>query len=131
MEDIMKIKYVINTIIIIFILFIFYAFSGFNFVSFYFGGKAELLETAEHINRLCNANGSCPLTMEGWQGDKDGPLSKHSMLYFAVSGEKSKDVNQSIKPRSFRLVYTMNIPDHWFEAQGGVDKQVTSGWTSR
>lgn len=127
----MKIKYVINTIIIVFIILIFYIFIGFNFVDLYFGGKTELIEAAEYINMLCKTNGSCPLTIEGWQGDKDGPLRKGKMLYFVVPGKESRDSKESVKPQSFRLIYTMTFPDHWFEARGGVGKQVTSGWTSR
>ena len=124
----MKIKYVL---IIGSILLILYFTVGFNFAEFYFGGKTKILEAAAHINKLCNANGSCPLTLEGWQVEKNGTLRKDKMLYFVVPVDGSKDSEKSIKPQAFRLVYMMTIPDHWFEAQGGVGKSVTSSWKSR
>ena len=124
----MKIKHIL---IIGSVLLIFYFFVGFNFAEFYFGGKTKLLEAAGNINKLCNDNGSCPQTLEGWQIEENGTLRKDKMLHFVVPVDGSKDSVKSMKPQAFRLVYVMTIPDHWFEAQGGVGKKVTSGWKSR
>jgi hypothetical protein len=129
----MKKKTVLNTLIIGSIFLILYFFVGHDFVKFYFGGKTKILEAAAHINKLCNANGSCPTTLEGWQVWKDGSetLFKDNMLYFVKPDEESKDNDKNKEYRSFRLAYRFFMPDHWFEAQGGVDRQVTSGWKSR
>ncbi|MFX1298406.1 MAG: hypothetical protein ACFFD2_26570, partial [Promethearchaeota archaeon] len=70
----MKMKTVVNTLIIGSILLILYLFVGHGFVKFYFGGKKEILQTAALINDLCNSNGFCPLILEGWEGE-NGRLS--------------------------------------------------------
>ncbi len=129
----MKKKTVLNTLIIGSILLILYSFLGHDFVKFYFGGKTEILEAAAHINKLCNANGSCPTTLKGWQVWRSGSetLFKDNMLYFVTPGERSKDSDKSKKHQTFRLVYRFFMPDHWFEVQSGVGKKVTSGWKSR
>lgn len=121
----MKMKSVGNALIVGSILLIAYVFAGHDYVSFYLGGKAELLEAAESINRQCAANGACPTELPGWQPWGDGrALAKGNMLYFA-----SKEAGD--KPQTFRLVYRFFMPDDWFEAAGGVDKPVTAGWKSR
>ena len=129
----MKMKTLINTLIIASILLILYFFVGHDFVKFFFGGKTEILEAAEHINKLCNANGSCPKTLEGWQvrGSGSKRLFKGNMIYFVTPGAGSKDSGKSEKYQDFRLVYRFFLPDDWFEAQVGVGKKVTSGWESR
>ena len=126
-EGTMKMK----TLIISFILLILFIFIGHGFVTFYLGGKEEMLQTATIINNLCNASGSCPVTLEGWEG-KNGKLRKGQMLYIATPIPGSKNNERSLNPQSFRLIYVMSFPtDDWFEVQGGVGKKVTSGWTGR
>ena len=129
----MKIKTIINTLIVGSIFLIIYFFAGHDFVRFYFGGKTEIHETAEHINRLCNANGSCPETLEGWQirGEGSGMMFKGNMIYFITQAEGSKAGDQSKKHQEFKLVYRFFLPDHWYEARGGVGMKVSSGWESR
>ena len=58
----MKMKTVVNTLIVSSIILTLYFFVGHGFVKFYFSGKKEILQTAAFINDLCNASGSCPLT---------------------------------------------------------------------
>ena len=128
----MKMKTVVNTLIISSILLVLYLFIGHGFVEFYFGGKKEILQTAVLINNLCNANGSCPLMLENWEGE-NGRLRKGRKLYITTSipGSENND-EKSLKPQSFRLIYVMPfLSDDWFEVQGGVGKKVTSGWTGR
>jgi len=127
----MKKKTVVKTLIIGSILLIFYLFIGHGFVEFYFGGKKEILQTAALINDLCNANGSCPLTLENWEGE-NGRLRKGRNLYIATPIPGSGNNEKSLKPQSFKLIYVMAFPpDDWFEVQGGVGKKVTSGWSGR
>ena len=102
----MKKKTVLNTLIIGIMLLIFYFFVGHDFVKFYFGGKKEILEAALHINKLCNANGSCPKTLERWQEWNSGtPLFKGNMLYYVNPGEGIKDSAESKQSQTFKLVY--------------------------
>ncbi len=127
----MKMKTVVNTLIISSILLTVYFFIGHGFVEFYFSGKKEILQTAALINNLCNANGSCPLMLEGWEGE-NGRLRKGRMLYIATPIPGKENNEKSHNPQSFRLMYVMTFPpDDWFEVQGGVGKKVTSGWTGR
>jgi hypothetical protein len=106
-------------------------FIGHGFVEFYFGGKKAILQTASLINNLCNAHGSCPLMIESWEGD-NGRLRKGRMLYITAPIPGSENNEKSRKPQSFRIIYVMTFPqDDWFEVQGGVGKNVTSGWTGR
>lgn len=129
----MKIKTIANSLIIGTILLIIYLFVGHDFVRFYFGGKTEILEAGESINRLCNTNGSCPKTLEGWKlrGSGSGTLHKGNMMYYVTPGGGNKDGDKGKEPQEFILVYRFFLPDHWFEVQGGVGKKVTSGWKSR
>ncbi len=127
----MKKKTIVKTLIIGSILLILYFFIGQGFVEFYFGGKKEILQTAVLINDLCNANGSCPLMLENWEGE-NGRLRKGRLLYIATPIQGSENNEKSLKPQSFKLIYVMTFPpDDWFEVQGGVGKKVTSGWTGR
>jgi len=127
----MKLKYVVNTLIMSSILLMLYLFIGQGFVEFYFVGKKEMLQTASLINNLCNANGSCPLTLESWKGE-NGRLRKGRMLYMTTPIPEIENNDKSLKSLSFRLIYVMTFPtDDWFEVQGGVGKTVTSGWTGR
>lgn len=121
----MKMKTASNTLVIGSLLLLLYLFVGHGFVHFYLGGKAELLETAAEIKAQCDGGGACPATLPGWQpwGDNRA-LAKGEMLYFAVEDESGRR-------SSFRLVYRFFMPDDWFEAEGGVDKSVSSGWKSR
>lgn len=121
-------KSVRTLLIISSILLILFLFIGHGFVDFYFGGKKEILQTATLINDMCNANGSCPLSLEGWEGE-NGKLRKGPMLYITTPIPGSE---KSLKPQSFKLIYVMAFPpDDWFEVQGGVGKKVTSSWTGR
>ena len=127
----MKIKPV-NILMILSILLMLYFFAGHDFMKFYFGGKAEILEAGDHINKLCNANGSCPTTLEGWEKANSGAnLIKGNMLYYVDPGKDIKDGGEKKKNRTFKLVYRFFMPDDWFEVHGGVGKKVTSGWTGR
>lgn len=120
-----------NTLIISSILFLSYLFIGQGFVEFHFGGKKEMLQTAALINNLCNANGSCPFMLEGWEGEH-GRLRKGRILYIPTPIPGSENNEKGRKPQSFRMIYVMTFPpDDWFEVQGGVGKKVTSGWTGR
>ncbi len=125
-------KKIMNILIGGFILLILYFFAGHDFVKFYSGGQAEIIETAAHINELCDTNGSCPTTLEGFQkwDSGSGELSKGNMLYFVTPGEGGKDDDKGIKHKEFRLIYRFFMPDKWFEVQGGVGKNLTSGWKS-
>jgi len=127
----MKMKTAVSTLIIISILLVLYLFIGHAFVEFYSGGKKEMLQTASLINNLCNAHGSCPSMLEGWEGE-NGRLRKGPLLYIATPIPGSQNDEKSLKPQSFRLIYVMSFsPDDWFEVQGGIGKKVTSGWTGR
>ena len=126
-------KTVLNSLIVGLIFLILYLFAGHGFVKFYAGGKTEILETGAHINKLCNANGTCPTILDGWQmsGTNSDMLIKDNMVYFVGSGEGSIDSDKSKNHQTFRLVYRFFVPDDWFEVQGGVGKKVTSAWKSR
>lgn len=127
----MKMKTVVKILTIGSILFTVCLFIGQGIVEFYFSGKKEILQTAALINNLCNANGSCPVTLESWDGE-NGRLRKGRMLYMTTPVPGSENDDKSLKPQSFRLIYVMAFPpDDWFEVQGGVGKKVTSGWTGR
>lgn len=127
----MKIKPV-KILVILSGLAILYLFAGHGFLKFYLGGKAEILETGDRINKLCNANGSCPTTLEGWEKANSGThLFRKEMLYYVAPGEDLKDGAERKKNQTFKLVYRFFMPDDWFEVQGGVGQQVTSGWTGR
>lgn len=130
-KDKMKLKTIAKTLIVSSILLTLYFFIGHPFVEFYLSGKKEILQTASHINSLCNANGSCPLTLDGWQGE-NGRLRKGRFMYMTTPIPESENNDKSLKSRSFKLIYVMAFPtDDWFEVQGGVGKKVTSGWTGR
>ena len=60
-------KTILNTIIVAAIVLLLYSIVGHDFVKFYLGGQAEMLETAANINKLCNDVDACPTQMEGWQ----------------------------------------------------------------
>ena len=124
-------KKTLNLGIVAAILAILYFTMGFSFVEFYFGGKDNTLHVAEAINKLCNDNGVCPETLDGWQPVRKGVQRKDQLLYFAADGDRNETASSNPKPQTFRLVYSTTLPDHWFEAQGGVGKQVNSGWKSR
>ncbi|PKN06596.1 MAG: hypothetical protein CVU72_03685 [Deltaproteobacteria bacterium HGW-Deltaproteobacteria-7] len=127
----MKKKTVVNTLMISSILLVLYFFIGHGFVEFYFGGKKEILQTADVINNLCNANGSCPLILENWEGE-NGRLRKGRKMYMTIPIPGNENNEKSLKPQSFKLIYVMSFPtDDWFEVQGGVGRKVTSGWTGR
>lgn len=127
----MKAKAIRNTLVVGSLLLVLYVFVGHGFVEFFIGGKDKIIKTADHINNLCNTNGSCPLTLDGWTGD-NGRLRKGQMLYIATQAHLNDHAEMSHKPQSFKLVYVMAFPqDDWFEVQGGVGKTVTSGWTGR
>ncbi|CAG1017010.1 hypothetical protein ANAEL_05955 [Anaerolineales bacterium] len=127
----MKKKTAMNTLVIGSVLLMVYLFVAQGLVEFYFSGKKEILQTADHINNLCNADGSCPSVLEGWEGN-NGKLRKGRLLYIPTPVPGSEDTETSVKPQSFRLIYVMTFPpDDWFEVQGGVGKKVTSGWTGR
>lgn len=120
-------------LIAIVILAILYHFVGQDFLTFYTGGKTELLATAAQINQRCNADGACPGALEGWKplyGRADA-LSRGKMLYFFMAGETNAGGGQSQANRNFKLVYQFFMPDDWFEAKGGVGQTVTSGWAGR
>ena len=127
----MKKKTVARTLVIGSVLLLVYLFAAQGLVEFYFGGKIEILQAAELINNLCNADGSCPLKLEGWQAE-NGRLRKGRLLYIPAPVPGSETAEKSRKPQAFRLIYEMPFPaDDWFEVQGGVGKKVTSGWTGR
>jgi hypothetical protein len=127
----MKMKTVVNTLMISSILLFLYLFIGQGIVEFYFSGKKEILQTAALINNLCNDHGSCPLVIESWEGE-NGRLRKGRMMYVAVRPPGSEKNEKNVNPQSFKLIYVMTFPpDDWFEVQGGVGKTVTSGWTGR
>lgn len=109
-----------------------YIFAGHDVVSFYAGGKAEILEAGNRINALCNAHGACPSTLEGWEKSSAGAsLSQGRMLYFVDSGEDGTDGGARKNHQSFKLVYRFSVPDDWYEVKGGVGKQVAAGWAGR
>lgn len=120
----MKMKSAGNALIVGSILLILYVFIGHDFVKFHLGGKTEMLELAEQISRQCNAEKACPPSLPGWQPYGNSALARGNMLYFLNT--ESGDQHQS-----FRLVYRFSMPDDWFEAEGGVDRQVSAGWKSR
>ena len=127
----MKMKTVVKTLTIGSVLFMLCLFIGQGIVEFYFSGKKEMLQTAALVNNLCNDNGSCPLLLESWEGE-NGRLRKGRMLYMTTPIHGSEKNEKSLKPQSFKMIYVMALPpDDWFEVQGGVGKEVTSGWTGR
>ncbi len=127
----MKMKTVVKTLTIGSVLFMLCLFIGQGIVEFYFSGKKEMLQTAALVNNLCNDNGSCPLLLESWEGE-NGRLRKGRMLYMTTPIHGSEKNEKSLKPQSFKMIYVMAFPpDDWFEVQGGVGKEVTSGWTGR
>ena len=123
-------KKITNGLIVVSVLLILYVFIGHSFVMFYLGGKAEILEAGESINKQCNENGNCPTAMDGWYRSRTSPdrVFKGNMIYI-VSPDESKSGSE--KHPSFRLIYTFPMPDDWFEVQGGVGKSLTSEWKSR
>lgn len=127
----MKKKTVVRTLVIGSVLLMVYLFVAQGLVEFYLGGKKEMLQAADLINNLCSADGSCPLVLEGWEGE-NGRLRKGRLLYIPAPGPGSENTEKSPKPQAFRLIYVMTFPsDDWFEVQGGVGKKVTAGWTGR
>jgi len=122
-----------NILIICSFLLVLYFVIGHGFIKFYLGGKAETLNAAEHINKQCNTNGSCPVSLEEWQAQTSGSerLLNDNIQYHVASerGINGRDMNK--KNQTFTLTYGFFIPDHWFEVQGGVGKKVTSSWKSR
>lgn len=124
----MKIK---NIVIIGSIFLIFYAMVGSQLVNFYFWGKKSILSTGEEINNLCNEQGVCPKKLIGWHEERAGLLRKDSMLYFYSTDKDSEVKDDNLGPQTFRIVYEMPLTDNWFEVQGGVGKEITSGWESR
>ena len=128
----MKSKTIINSLIIAFILLIIYFVVGHGYVKFFFSGKDELLKTAAYINELCNTKGSCPTNLDGWEAGMSKSstiLGKGNMVYHVFPSVKDKDNKKSKNYQSYILGYHFIMP-HWFEAQGGVGKEVTSGWKS-
>jgi hypothetical protein len=126
------VRNIINILIVGFILFLLYLFLGQGSTEFNSGGKKEILESGARINELCNTNGSCPTTLEGWEKWGSGvELSKGNMLYFVTPTEEGEGKDKIKKFQEFRLVYRFFMPDKWFEVQGGVGKKVTSGWKNR
>ena len=126
----MKIRTIANALIIGSVFLIIYVVAGQSYVNFYTGGETELLSIAEKINNLCNVNGACPTSLDGWQNSAgaSGPLRKGDMLYFVSS---SNEGSTGKHHQTFRLVYSFFTPDSWFEASGGVGKSITSGSVSR
>lgn len=122
-----------NILIIASVVMLAYLFVGNGFTEFYFGGKTEMLEVAKRVNKLCNDNGSCPASLEGWQarGSKAVPLVNGNMLYFVIADENSSHGAKSKEYKGFRLIYSFFMPDDWFEVEGGVGKPISSGWKSR
>ena len=122
-----------NYLIVFCTLAIFYAIIGHGYVQFYFGGKAEFLDLASAINRLCNTNRACPELPEGWQAVSggEGNVRKGNIHYFPVVRDIEPDSSAKPVVREFSLVYGFFAPDHWFEAQGGVDRKITSGWKKK
>lgn len=129
----MKMRSVLNGLIVGAIALVLYAFAGHDFVKFYLGGKSEMVASAMQINMQCNAQRACPTTLEQWQvrGTGGATLFKGNMLYFVTPGEGGAESEQGMGHQGFRLVYRFFMPDSWFEVQGGVGRQVTSGWKSR
>lgn len=127
----MKMKTVVKILTIGSILFTVCLFIGQGIVEFYLSGKKEMLQTAALVNNLCNDHGSCPLLLASWEGE-NGRLRKGRMLYMTTPIPGSEKNEKSLKPQSFKMIYVMAFPpDDWFEVQGGVGKEVTSGWTGR
>lgn len=129
----MKTRSVLNGLIVGTIVLILYAFAGHDFVKFHLGGKSEMVAEAKSINALCNAQGSCPASLDAWQASSTGgeALFKGNMVYFVTTEEGPADSEQGRQRQRFRLVYRFFMPDSWFEVRGGVGMQVTSGWSNR
>jgi hypothetical protein len=127
----MKIRTIVNMLIVGSILLIVYLVAGRSYVNFHTGGQAEFLRIAEQINGQCNANGACPTSLKGWRETSAGPLRKDDMLYIVSPGEGGKAGATAKAHQAFRLIYTFFAPDSWFQAQGGVGIAMTSGMVSR
>ena len=110
------------------VLVILYVFIGHSYVNFYFGGKAEFLDLASSINRLCNTNKSCPEVPEGWQ--KSSRRQGNIIYYPKIRDGAEKSAGEKVF-YEFILVYGFFVPDHWYEAKGGVGRELTSGWNNR
>ncbi len=122
------VKTILNTIIIGAIVLLLYSIVGHDFVKFYLGGQAEILETAANINKLCNDAGTCPAQLEGWQPQGDGGmLSNGNLLYLPlpIDGNDKGKTHQA-----FKLIYRFFLPE-WFEVQGGVNRELTTEWISQ
>ena len=126
----MKIK---NILIICSFLLILYFLIGHGFIKFYLGGKTEILKAAEQINKHCNTNGSCPVSLEEWQAQTNGSerLLNDNIHYFVTSEKGINGGDMKKNSQTFTLIYGFFIPDHWFEVQGGVGMTVTSSWNNR
>ncbi|MEH6626135.1 MAG: hypothetical protein V7739_06820 [Motiliproteus sp.] len=125
----MKIRTLVNILILGSIAMLIYSLVGYRYVKFYGTGKTEILAVAAQITELCNSNRSCPNILDGWQplhGERQG-LVKDEMWYFVNSDETGSGVGN----QEFTMVYSFFEPDHWYEVQGGVGKPVTSGWKNR
>lgn len=127
----MKIRTIVNMLIVGSVLAIVYLVAGRGYVNFHSGGQADFLRIAEQINGQCNANSACPTSLEGWRETSAGRLRKEDMLYIVSTGEGGK-AGATAKPhQTFRMIYTFFGPDSWFQAQGGVGMTLTSGMVSR
>ncbi len=114
------------------ILLVFYLFAAHDVVMFYAGGKTEIMEAGKQITSLCNAQGACPTTLEGWEQSIAGTsLAKGNMLYFVDADEESTGGAVRKRHQTFRLVYRFSLPDDWYEVRGGVGKNITAGWAGR
>ena len=87
-----------------------------------FGEKTEMIETAEHINALCNANGSCPETLEGWEGF-DRWNKRDNVRHHAYRRGQGEHTDEPKAYHAFRLLYFVPIPDHKFMVRGGAASQ--------
>ena len=121
---------ILNFLILGAIFAILYIFIGRGYVEF---DSAEVLKLAAEINKQCNDDGSCPARLDGWAVLREGKaeLKKGPMIYYPVPVDEGVNSQKHTEYKSFRLVYGFFLPDNWFEAQGGVDKPLTSGWENR
>ena len=121
---------VLNILIVGSIIAILYLFVGRGWVEF---DRDEVLKIATEINKLCNDNGSCPTKLEGWEVLHEGraALKRDMMIYYPISADEDASRQDNKDYQSFRLVYSFFMPDDWFEVQGGVNRQLTSGRKSK
>lgn len=128
----MKARTIVNSVIIFVVLAVPASIILPSYISFYLSGKEEFEGIAEEVHARCNSEQKCPEYLDGWSpGHSPVTLRKgHMYYYYYPSATNVANPNEK-EGESFRLVFGLAGPDHWYEASGGVGEQIQIGWKSR